>query len=61
VRTAAIVMAYEFSDDPPEVPLVDRDQVVEALPSDGADQPLAERVGRRRSRRGFQHANAKAS
>jgi hypothetical protein len=51
-------MAYELIDDSPEVPLVDGNQVVETLPSDGADQPFAERVGGRRSRRSLQDVHA---
>ena len=60
MRAAAIVMAYKLVDDSPEVPLVDRDQEVEALPSDGADQPFAEGVGCGRSGWSFQDVHAEA-
>jgi hypothetical protein len=60
VRPTAIIVAREFFDDPPEVALVDRDEVVKALPADGADQPFAESVGCGRSRRSFQDANPEA-
>jgi hypothetical protein len=60
VRAAAIVMAREFFDDPPEMPLVDWDEVVETLAEDGADRPFAEGVGCRSSRRSPQDVDAKA-
>ena len=53
-------MAYELFDDPPEVPLVDRDEVVETLAADGPDQPFAESVGCRGSRRSLQDVDAEA-
>jgi hypothetical protein len=37
VRAAAVIVAYELFDYPPEVSLVDRDEVVEALPADRAN------------------------
>jgi hypothetical protein len=53
-------MACELFDDQSEVPLVDRDQVVEAFPADGADQPFAVSVRCGRSRRGLQDVNPEA-
>ena len=53
-------MAYELIDDSSEMPLVDRDEVVETLPADGADQPFAEGVGCGRARWGFQDMDAEA-
>jgi hypothetical protein len=38
-------MAYGLIDDSPEVPIVNADEVVEALAADGADQPFAEGIG----------------
>jgi len=60
MRPAPIVVADEFSDDPPEVPLVDRDEIIEALPADRTDHSFAEGIGCRGSRRSFQDANAEA-
>jgi hypothetical protein len=60
VRATAIVVAYEFFNDQPEVPFIDRDEVVEALAADGADQSFAESVGCRRSRRSLQDASPEA-
>ncbi len=60
MRATAIVMAPELVDDPSEMPLVDRDEVVEKLPADGADQPFAKGIGCRCSRRRLEDVNAEA-
>ena len=45
MRATAIVVAYELFDDQPEVPLVERDEVVEALAADRANQCRGVRPG----------------
>jgi hypothetical protein len=60
MRPTPVIVACEFFDDAPEVPLVDRDEVIEALPANRADQPFAEGIGCRGSRRSFQDAHAES-
>ena len=54
----AIVMDSELSDRPPEVPFVERNEVVETLAPDGSDEPLAPRVGRWRPDGSLQYPDA---
>jgi hypothetical protein len=45
VRSAPIVVGCEFVDGQLQVAFIDRDQVVEALPANRPDHPLAVGVG----------------
>jgi len=58
MRTPAIVMADEITEDPFQVTLVERNQKVETLPSYGSHQPLAVRIGLGSPNRGLQNSDA---
>lgn len=60
VRAAAIVVACELFDGAPGVPFVERDEIVEALPADRANQSFAEGIGGRDSSRSLQDVDAEA-
>jgi hypothetical protein len=40
VRSPSVVVGEVVSEDPPEMPFVDHDRVIEAVASDGPDQSL---------------------
>ena len=44
MRASSVIVHRELLDNQLQVPLVPRNEVVQALPAHGADQPLAERV-----------------
>ena len=46
MRTSSIVKSNEFLKSQPQVPLIDGDEIVQALPSDGPDQSFAEGICR---------------
>ena len=51
VRPLRVVVVDVLGQDGAQVPLVQRDHVVEALPAEGADHPLGDRVGAGRPHR----------
>ena len=57
MRASAIVMADEFVQDSLEMTLAQRDDPIQALSANRADQSLAKRVRLRRSSRRFQDAD----
>jgi hypothetical protein len=48
MRASSIVKSNEFSKGQPQVPLVEGDEIVQALPSNSPDQSFAEGIGDRR-------------
>ena len=61
VGTPTIVMHDELVDHQLQVPLVQRDEIVQTLATDGADEPLAKGVRLRRTNWSFEDAQAEAS
>ena len=57
MRPAAIVVTNVLFQDPLQMPLVDRNQIIKAFPSDGADQTFTERVRFRSPDRSLQNAH----
>jgi hypothetical protein len=53
-----VVMLYPLSQEIPKVPLVERNQVIQTLPSNRPDQPLAVGIGLRGAYRRSQHSQA---
>ena len=58
MRAAAIVVAYPFTKNPPQVSFTKRDQIVQALMANGSDQNFAKSLRRRTAEWCFQHADA---
>src|SRR6266542_1234773 len=56
VRATVIVMRHPLSQDLPQLPLSERDEMVETLAPRRSDQSLAQRVRLRNAGRSFQHA-----
>jgi hypothetical protein len=57
VRATVIVMRYPLSQNLSQMPLSERNEMVETFATCSSDQALAERVRLRDAGRGFQHAN----
>src|SRR5262249_29471153 len=55
VRPGTVEVADVLGQDPPEVPLAEDQEVVDALPADAAEEALADRVGPRRPDRRPDH------
>ena len=60
VWSAAIVVSNEFTEDALQMPLVQRNQIVQALAPNTANHPLAISIRHRASDRRHQHSQAKA-
>jgi len=58
MRASSIVKSDEFSKSQPQVPLAEGDEIVQALPPDGPDQPFAEGICRWRVNRCFNYSHA---
>ena len=60
VWSAAIVVGNEFTEDALQMPLVQRNQIVQALAPNTANHPLAISIRHRAPNRRLQHFKAKA-
>jgi len=58
MRSSTIIKSNKFSKSQSQVPLVDRDEIVQALPPNGPDQSFAEGICRGRLNRRSKYSHA---
>ena len=59
MRPAAIVVPNKFVKDESQVPVIDRNQIIQTLTSDGPDEPLAISIGFRSPNRRSDRSHSK--